>query len=230
MRKAKSFVVLFPTLILVGLGCGAQQDTDSNEHVVEMVSALSSCGLRCPTGYHPTSYPWSISCCGTGGCGGIYSNSVTCEPNSGSAFLTCGSGCPTGYVPTSYEWSISCCNASGCGGITNNSTRCDCIRGLTCPPPPPPPPPCSISATPTTVLVPAGGLGKTHICWNSDVSWSQVYVSMDGAPDSLMAMERYRGCVDPGWIQGGHSYEFRLYDGKAHAAICARVTVTGVVR
>ena len=234
MRKAKTFTVLFLTLILAGLGCGAQQDTDSNEHVVEMVSALSSCGLRCPTGYHPTSYPWSISCCGTGGCGGIYSNSVTCEPNSGSTFLTCGSGCPTGYVPTSYEWSISCCNASGCGGISNNSSQCACIPGVTCPPPPPPRRSASISASPSTLTVPYGQAnGSTTITWDTR-SYSDPCVWIQNSGESV---PKLWACAGGGshtsiwpYVPSGGTTTLWVSDGGSHSPSpnIAQVVVTGL--
>jgi len=86
----------------------------------------------------------------------------------------------------------------------------------------------TISASPQTVSVPTGGIGTTQICWDvNDVSTGEVWVSMDGAAESLFARDP-NGCQDAPWIQVNHSYTFNLYAGTAHSAQLASVTVTGV--
>lgn len=91
----------------------------------------------------------------------------------------------------------------------------------------PPTPSGRVTASPAQVPVPASGVGTTRICYNSNIDWSQVWVSVDGAPDTLFMMEHHQGCGDAPWIVRGHSYEFRLYYGQAHGLILDRVTVTG---
>ena len=73
----------------------------------------------------------------------------------------------------------------------------------------------------------ANGLGTTRICYSSNVDWSQVYVSANGAPEQLFMMEHHGGCGPANWIQVGQSYEFRLYAGPNHGPLLSRVTVTG---
>jgi hypothetical protein len=87
-----------------------------------------------------------------------------------------------------------------------------------------------VNATPETVRIVPGTLGTSKICFSSNIAYSQVYVSMDGAPDTLFAMERERGCALAPWIQIDHSYEFRIYAGQGHDVILDRVTVRGVER
>jgi hypothetical protein len=83
----------------------------------------------------------------------------------------------------------------------------------------------TLTATPNPV--PAGsGSGTTKIDWNTgDGSTGQVYVSRDGAPEKLYA-EGKKGSKEATWIQGGATYNFRLYTGKEHAKMIATVTVT----
>jgi hypothetical protein len=86
----------------------------------------------------------------------------------------------------------------------------------------------TISASPTTVSVPTGGIGTTRICWDvNDVSTGEVWVSMNGASESLFARDP-NGCQDAPWIQANNSYTFSLYAGTAHSAQLASVTVTGI--
>lgn len=86
----------------------------------------------------------------------------------------------------------------------------------------------TISAGPQRVPVPSNtGLGTTTICYSSNVDWSQVWVSENGARDNLFMSEHHQGCGSAPWIQVGHIYDFRLYAGTQHSQILANVTVTG---
>ena len=85
----------------------------------------------------------------------------------------------------------------------------------------------SIKASPNPI--PFGrGPGTTTIRWNSgEKSWGQVFVSLDGGADSTMITEGGgKGDAVVDWIYPGHDYEFRLYAGKDHAVLLAKVTVT----
>ncbi len=85
----------------------------------------------------------------------------------------------------------------------------------------------SIEANPNPI--PFGrGPGTTTIRWNSgDQSWGQVFVSLDGGADSTMITEGGgNGDIVVNWIYPGHDYEFRLYAGKDHSVLLAKVTVT----
>jgi hypothetical protein len=102
-------------------------------------------------------------------------------------------------------------------GSTPNATECIYVA-----------PTGSITAQPTQVSIPPGSLGTTTICANSNVVNSEVWVSMDGAPEALFASYYTGGCSSAPWIQIGHSYQFNLYAGSAHSNLLDSVTVTGV--
>jgi hypothetical protein len=74
--------------------------------------------------------------------------------------------------------------------------------------------------------VPAGhALGQTTISWNAlgeDIG--KVYVSVNGGEESLFAVGR-QGSSDANWIDGGSTYDFRLYNSD-HSKLLAKVTVT----
>jgi hypothetical protein len=75
--------------------------------------------------------------------------------------------------------------------------------------------------------VPASdGAGNTTINWQtSDGTIGEVYVSMDGASETLFA----RGSSGPAtapWIAANSTYEFRLYQGTDHKTLLGRVIVT----
>jgi hypothetical protein len=75
--------------------------------------------------------------------------------------------------------------------------------------------------------VPAGpGNGTTRITWDTGDARStgQVYVSRDGKPENLFA-EGIRGTKEARWIQKGFVYEFRLYAGRDHVQLLARIKV-----
>jgi hypothetical protein len=83
----------------------------------------------------------------------------------------------------------------------------------------------TITASPNPV--PAGqAAGTTTISWNmADGSAGQVYVSVDGEPETLFGSGASGSAPAP-WIQAGKMYEFRLYAGTEHAKILAKTQVT----
>ncbi len=83
----------------------------------------------------------------------------------------------------------------------------------------------SITASPNPV--PAGdGLGTTRITWSAGGPWGQVYISQDGKEDTTMFTEGGQGSTDAPWIRTGHTYEFRVFAGKDHKQMLAKVLVT----
>ena len=84
----------------------------------------------------------------------------------------------------------------------------------------------TITASPNPV--PAGeGLATTTITWNTgDGRMGQVYVSVDGGPE-LNFGGAPKGSRPVPWIQGGKTYEFRLYAGTEHTTVLAKTQVTG---
>jgi hypothetical protein len=129
---------------------------------------------------------------------------------------------PYAYCGPGYARDVHCsilCGSCPYGryGSPPNATECYYIA-----------PTGSITAQPTQVSILPGSLGTTNICASSNVINSEVWVSMDGAPESLFASNYTSGCASAPWIQIGHSYQFRLYAGSAHSTLLASVTVTGV--
>jgi hypothetical protein len=85
----------------------------------------------------------------------------------------------------------------------------------------------TITATPVTGSEGPNKLGTTTITWDTgDGSVGQVYVAPPGQPEKLFADNRSKGTLDARWIGRGE-YEFRLYAGKGHDRILARVKVKG---
>ncbi len=85
----------------------------------------------------------------------------------------------------------------------------------------------TITATPVTGSVGPDKLGTTTITWDTgDGSVGQVYVAPPGKPEKLFADNRSKGSLEARWIGRGE-YEFRLYAGKEHDRILARVKVKG---
>jgi hypothetical protein len=88
----------------------------SEDDLGKSKGALVNCGWSCPAGYHIVSWTWTAGCGSSGTC----SNSVNCEPNTGS-FYSCGN-CPSGWRATSYSCDYSCFGCSqGCWGASNKS-------------------------------------------------------------------------------------------------------------
>lgn len=75
--------------------------------------------------------------------------------------------------------------------------------------------------------VPGGpGWGTTTVTWStSDRSWAQVYLAVEGKPETLFT-EGPSGSVPAPWIGAGPVYEFRLYAGKDHKKVLSSVKVT----
>jgi hypothetical protein len=84
----------------------------------------------------------------------------------------------------------------------------------------------TITASPNPV--PAGeGVGTTTITWSTgDGTAGQVYISVDGEPETLFGSDASGSAPAP-WIQPGKMYEFRLYAGTQHATVLAKTRVTG---
>ena len=84
----------------------------------------------------------------------------------------------------------------------------------------------TITASPNPVTT-GEGPGTTTITWNTgDGTAGQVYVSEDGAPETLFT-EGPPGSAPAPWIRAGKTFEFRLYAGTEHAKVLAKTQVTG---
>jgi len=83
----------------------------------------------------------------------------------------------------------------------------------------------SLTASPNPVAA-GEGKGKTTITWQTgDDMGGEVYLSIDGAQERLFARSK-QGSAAANWIIAGPTYEFRLYGGREHNNVLARVTVT----
>lgn len=83
-----------------------------------------------------------------------------------------------------------------------------------------PPPAVSASPNPTSN-------GVTNVTWaTNNGSQGQVYVSMNGGPESLFA-QGTGGTNTATWIQAGSTYVFTLYAGTSHSTQLAQTSVTG---
>jgi len=79
-----------------------------------------------------------------------------------------------------------------------------------------------IVAAPNPVLAPSK---LTMISWDAgESSTGEVYVSKDGAPETLFA-EGPKNSQEANWIAKGAVYEFRLYAEKDHEKRLATVVV-----
>lgn len=68
-------------------------------------------------------------------------------------------------------------------------------------------------------------IGSTTITWKTPGnSWAEVYVSQDNGPETLFVAGPTGFKIAP-WIQAGHVYEFRLYEGREHSKLLGSVTV-----
>ena len=84
----------------------------------------------------------------------------------------------------------------------------------------------TITASPNPVTT-GEGSGTTTITWNTgDGTTGQVYVSEDGAPETLFTAGPPGSAPAP-WIRAGKTFEFRLYAGTEHAKVLAKTLVTG---
>ncbi len=85
----------------------------------------------------------------------------------------------------------------------------------------------TITATPVTAPTGSDTWGTTTISWDTgDGSVGQVYVASNGRPETLFAEKGPKGSLLAPWIGKGE-YEFRLYAGREHKRVLARVKVTG---
>ena len=83
----------------------------------------------------------------------------------------------------------------------------------------------TITASPNPVTI-GEGRGNTTITWNTgDGTTGRVYVSEDGAPETLFT-EGPTGSAPAPWIKPGKTFEFRLYAGTEHAKVLAKTQVT----
>lgn len=90
----------------------------------------------------------------------------------------------------------------------------------------PPAAAATITASPNPVTT-GEGSGTTTITWNTgDGTAGQVYVSEDGAPETLFTAGPTGSAPAP-WIRAGKTFEFRLYAGTEHAKVLAKTQVSG---
>jgi hypothetical protein len=89
----------------------------------------------------------------------------------------------------------------------------------------------AIWASPSVVTVPPpASTGSSRIDWASNWDPSQVWVSMDGAPETLFATSSSPS-IGPqwaSWIQPGHIYDFSLYADTTHVQRRGEVRVVGI--
>ena len=84
----------------------------------------------------------------------------------------------------------------------------------------------TIKADPNPVPAGPDKFGKTKVTWDTgDGSIGEVYVSVNGQPEKLFAGNRPKGSLEAPWIGKGE-HEFRLYAGKEHNTVLAKVEVT----
>ncbi|MBV1857810.1 MAG: hypothetical protein KUG77_05305 [Nannocystaceae bacterium] len=83
----------------------------------------------------------------------------------------------------------------------------------------------SVNASPETVHI-SSGLGNTNVSWSGCASTNEVWVSHNGAAETLFARNK-SGSQSAPWIQIGHTYNFCVYEGTAHSNQLDCVTVTG---
>jgi hypothetical protein len=87
-------------------------------------------------------------------------------------------------------------------------------------------PGATITASPNPVTT-GEGSGTTTITWDTgDGTTGQVYVSEDGAAETLFTAGP-KGSAPAPWIRAGKTFEFRLYAGTEHAKMLAKTQVTG---
>jgi len=86
-----------------------------------------------------------------------------------------------------------------------------------------------IVASPANIVVESGQLGTTNVSWSvSGASHGEVWVSHNGAPETPFAAGA-NGSVAAPWIQQGHTYLFKLYEGSSHTNLLASTAVAGIV-
>lgn len=119
-------------------------------------------------------------------------------------------------------WQQSC-NISGCAAILSYGGGCGlCYCGQVCQQTQNT---GNISASPTTVPIDSG-TGCTNIAWDVDCGDSQIWVSHNGAAETLFA-QGSSGNQAACWIQLDNTYTFSLYEGLDKATVLDSVQVTG---
>jgi tRNA (mo5U34)-methyltransferase len=87
---------------------------------------------------------------------------------------------------------------------------------------------CELDASPNPVPV-GEKMGKTTIRWSTpDACPGKVYVSIDGKEELLFAGGR-KGSATANWIEGGRTYEFRLYDSD-RTRLLNKISVTTAIK
>lgn len=85
----------------------------------------------------------------------------------------------------------------------------------------------NINASPSVIFIAPGQLGSSYIIWNTqNTDNAQVWVSHNGSAETLFASGRLGGQT-ANWIQAGHTYLFRLYEGTSRSQLLSSVTVRG---
>ena len=87
----------------------------------------------------------------------------------------------------------------------------------------------TISASPTVVVAPANTAASTWITWSTPQVGAQLWVSMNGAPATLMAGEA-SGRVEATWIVPGNQYRFIVCPAGQPTQVLASVDVIGVAQ
>lgn len=84
----------------------------------------------------------------------------------------------------------------------------------------------TLAASPNPVIVPAGqSQGTTTITWNTQASSGFVWVSIDGAAETLVAADVVKGSIELS-LGLGRTYELRLYSaGRERILASVKVTV-----
>lgn len=134
------------------------------------------------------------------------------------ALTRCGFSCPANYLMVGWTYSPFC------PGQPPWWNAVECAFN---------PPYYSISASPQTVVVPAGTLGNTQLCWQTSGTQYPLWitVSHNGQPEQLYTRERDIGrfCDTIPWIQGGSTYHFRIRTQQSGGSVLASTVVQGIV-
>jgi hypothetical protein len=122
-------------------------------------------------------------------------------------------------MPSLLRWGLALVMLSGCGGSQSPLPAGGQGGNLATGP--------TISADPNPVPAPTSGkFGKTTVTWNTgNGSVGEVYVVHNGQSEKRFAGNRSKGALEAPWIGNG-VYEFRLYAGKDHKDLLAKVEVT----
>jgi len=85
----------------------------------------------------------------------------------------------------------------------------------------------TITSTPFVVRAPYNSTGTAVLTWATQgFGTAEVWLSMDGAPETLFARAD-SGTQSAPWILSGHDYRFNLYAGTSHSQLLDSVRVYG---